>query len=168
MASENYTEIFTKLETWLVSHKYVILNKSLNPNPRIIYNLAIHLPHDIMFYLNISLFENTNNYFLLTRDLRFEDSIIKSISSLPQGEREQLFMNIRKLIYPLFVNLEMRWPNMILLLKELTFESVKNNEQFFIDQVRNFRNAIELVKINFDEKHFALFPQGKKSSDDFR
>ena len=62
----------------------------------------------------------------------------------------------------------MRWPNMILLLKELTFESVKNNEQFFIDQVRNFRNAIELVKINFDEKHFALFPQGKKTSDDFR
>jgi hypothetical protein len=71
-------------------------------------------------------------------------------------------MNIRKLIYPLFVNLEMRWPNMILLLIELTFESVKNNEQFFIDQVRNFRNAIEIVKINFYEKHFVLFPQGKK------
>ena len=38
MASENYTEIFTKLESWLISHKYIILNKSLNPTPQIIYN----------------------------------------------------------------------------------------------------------------------------------
>ena len=60
----------------------------------------------------------------------FDEEAKKFVNSSPRGEREQLFMNIRKLVYPLFVNLEMKWPDVILLLKELTFESIENNEQF--------------------------------------
>ena len=71
-------------------HKSIILNKSLNPNPQIIYNLAIHLPHDINFYLNISLFEKTGNYFLLSRIRGSRILLIKSINSLPQGEKRTI------------------------------------------------------------------------------
>jgi hypothetical protein len=168
MSSGNYNEIFNNIEKWLLSHKFIILNKSINPNSPVLFNLTTHLPNDKIFQINITLFKETNNYFLLNRNLVFDDSAIRSINALPKGERERLFMNIRKLIYPLFVNLEMNWPKGILLLKELTIDSIKNNEQLFIDQVRNLRNAVELVKINFDEKHFELFPQGKKNSGDFK
>lgn len=168
MSSENYSEIFNNIEKWLISHKFIILNKNIKPKSPILFHLTTHLPNDQIFYIDITLFKETNNYFLLHRNMVFDDSAVRSIDALPKGERERLFMNIRKLIYPLFVNLEMNWPKGILLLKELTIDSIKNNEQLFIEQVRNLRNAVELVKINFDEKHFELFPQGKKGSEDFK
>ena len=37
-----------------------------------------------------------------------------------------------------------------MLIKWLTFDSAFNNKQFFIDQLFNFRNAMELVRIRFD------------------
>jgi hypothetical protein len=55
----------------------------------------------------------------------FDESSIRSINDLSKGEREQLFMNIRKLVYLLFVNLEIDWPRIILFLKELTIDSIR-------------------------------------------
>lgn len=168
MNSDNNSEILNKLEKWLVNHRFIIFSKQVNPNPQLIFNVSTHLPGDLKFYLNISLFKSTSNYLLLNRDLRFDRASVKSIDTLPKGEREKLFMNMRKLVYPLLVNISMKWPEMILLTRELTITSIQDNEQLFIDQVRNLRNAVELVKITFDEKHFELFPRGKKNSDDFR
>src|SRR5687768_4017075 len=75
------------------------------------------------------------------------------------AQHEQLFMDLRKIIYPLNVDFEIQMPNMMLT-KEITIDAA-NNEQFFMDQAHNFLHAIELIRIRLDEFFYSIFPQGK-------
>ena len=85
---------------------------------------------------------------------------LKSLENVNKAQHEQLFMYLRKIIYPLNVDLEIQIPN-IMLTKEITIESA-NNEQYFIDQAHNFLHAIELIRIRLDEFFYTIFPQGKQ------
>lgn len=63
--------------------------------------------------------------------------------------QNQVYMDIRKLVYPIGINLDSRFPT-ISLHKLMFLDSLKN-KQFFFDSVNNLLNAIQLVMIRFDE-----------------
>ena len=89
---------------------------------------------------------------------------LKSLETVNKAQHEQLFMDLRKLIYPLNIDFEIQIPN-IMLTKEITIDAA-NDEQFFIDQVHNFLHAIELIRIRLDEFFYTIFPQGKQKYED--
>ena len=53
---------------------------------------------------------------------------------MKKRDREQIFMDLRKLIFPLHVNIETPFPR-IFLYKEITFDPISTNKQFLIDEV---------------------------------
>jgi hypothetical protein len=81
---------------------------------------------------------------------------------MKKRDREQIFMDLRKLIFPLHVNIETPSPR-IFLYREITLDSISTNKQFLIDEVYNFRNAMELVKIRFDELYYSFYPEGSRT-----
>ncbi len=85
---------------------------------------------------------------------------LKSLETVNKAQHEQLFMDLRKLIYSLNIDFEIQMPN-IILTKEITIDAA-NDEQFFIDQAHNFLHAIELIRIRLDEFFYSIFPQGKR------
>jgi hypothetical protein len=84
---------------------------------------------------------------------------LNSLENTNKAQHEQLFMDLRKIIYSLNVDFEIQMPNMMLT-KEITIDAA-NNEQFFMDQAHNFLHAIELIRIRLDEFFYSIFPQGK-------
>jgi hypothetical protein len=81
---------------------------------------------------------------------------------MKKRDREQIFMDLSKLVFPLHVNIETPFPR-IFLYKEITFDSISTNKQFLIDEVYNFRNAMELVKIRLDELYYSFYPEGSRT-----
>jgi hypothetical protein len=101
-------------------------------------------------------------YFLFNVTIGFipkDQMALNSLENTNKAQHEQLFMDLRKIIYPLNVNFEIQMPN-IMLTKEITIDTA-NNEQFFMDQAHNFLHAIELIRIRLDEFFYSMFPQDK-------
>jgi hypothetical protein len=73
---------------------------------------------------------------------------LNSFENTNKAQHEQLFMDLRKIIYPLNVEFEIQMPN-IMLTKEITIDTA-NNEQFFMDQAHNFLHSIELIRIGLN------------------
>ena len=89
---------------------------------------------------------------------------LKSLETVNKAQHEQLFMDLRKIIYPLNIDFEIQMPN-IMLTKEITIDAA-NDEQFFIDQAHNFLHAIELIRIRLDEFFYTIFPQGRRKDEE--
>ena len=89
---------------------------------------------------------------------------LKSLETVNKAQHEQLFMDLRKIIYPLNIDFEIQMPN-IMLTKEITIDAA-NDEQFFIDQAHNFLHAIELIRIRLDEFFYTIFPRGRRKDEE--
>jgi hypothetical protein len=58
-------------------------------------------------------------------------------------------MDIRKLVYPIGINLDTKFPRISL--HKLMFIDSLRHKQYFFDSINNLLNAIQLVMIRFDE-----------------
>ena len=160
----NIQNTFNKIHEYLHSHNFRIIEKTTNeePNEDLMLNLLVQRADMYRYRFNISFFKQMKSFFLFNVTMEFmpkDQMALNSLANVNKIQHEQLFMDLRKIIYRLNIDFEIQMPNMMLT-KEITIDSA-NNEQFFIDQAHNFLHAIELIRIRLDEFFYSIFPQGK-------
>jgi hypothetical protein len=136
--------------------------KNKNPESKIQFELLLSTGRGYRFPFRITFTNLLKDVFVISSNISLTEEDAKSIQSMKKRDREQIFMNLRKLVFPLHVNIETPFPR-IFLYKEITFDSISTNKQFLIDEVYNFRNAMELVKIRFDELYYSFYPEGSRT-----
>jgi len=143
---------------------FIIEKKEVNKNPesKIQFELLISTGRGYRYPFRITFTNLLKNVFVISSNISLTEEDAKSIQSMKKRDREQIFMDLRKLVFPLHVNIETPFPR-IFLYKEITFDSISTNKQFLIDEVYNFRNAMELVKIRFDELYYSFYPEGSRT-----
>ena len=143
---------------------FIIEKKEENKNPesKIQFELLLSTGRGYRFPFRITFTNLLKDVFVISSNISITEEDAKSIQSMKKRDREQIFMDLRKLIFPLHVNIETPFPR-IFLYKEITFDSISTNKQFLIDEVYNFRNAMELVKIRFDELYYSFYPEGSRT-----
>ena len=143
---------------------FIIEKKEENKNPesKIQFELLLSTGRGYRFPFRITFTNLLKDVFVISSNISLNEEDAKSIQSMKKRDREQIFMDLRKLIFPLHVNIETPFPR-IFLYKEITFDSISTNKQFLIDEVYNFRNAMELVKIRFDELYYSFYPEGSRT-----
>jgi hypothetical protein len=143
---------------------FIIEKKEENKNPesKIQFELLLSTGRGYRFPFRITFTNLLKDVFVISSNISLTEEDAKSIQSMKKRDREQIFMDLRKLIFPLHVNIETPFPR-IFLYKEITFDSISTNKQFLIDEVYNFRNAMELVKIRFDEIYYSFYPEGSRT-----
>ena len=143
---------------------FIIEKKEENKNPesKIQFELLLSTGRGYRFPFRITFTSLLKDVFVISSNISLTEEDAKSIQSMKKRDREQIFMDLRKLIFPLHVNIETPFPR-IFLYKEITFDSISTNKQFLIDEVYNFRNAMELVKIRFDELYYSFYPEGSRT-----
>lgn len=140
------------------------MKKEVNKNPesKIQFELLLSTGRGYRFPFRITFTNLLKDVFVISSNISLTEEDAKSIQSMKKRDREQIFMDLRKLIFPLHVNIETPFPR-IFLYREITFDSISTNKQFLIDEVYNFRNAMELVKIRFDELYYSFYPEGSRT-----
>ena len=143
---------------------FIIEKKEENKNPesKIQFELLLSTGRGYRFPFRITFTNLLKDVFVISSNISLTEEDAKSIQSMKKRDREQIFMDLRKLIFPLHVNIETPFPR-IFLYREITFDSISTNKQFLIDEVYNFRNAMELVKIRFDELYYSFYPEGSRT-----
>jgi len=143
---------------------FIIEKKEENKNPesKIQFELLLSTGRGYRFPFRITFTNLLKDVFVISSNISLTEEDAKSIQSMKKRDREQIFMDLRKLVFPLHVNIETPFPR-IFLYKEITFDSISTNKQFLIDEVYNFRNAMELVKIRFDELYYSFYPEGSRT-----
>ena len=143
---------------------FIIEKKEENKNPesKIQFELLLSTGRGYRFPFRITFTNLLKDVFVISSNISLTEEDAKSIQSMKKRDREQIFMDLRKLVFPLHVNIETPFPR-IFLFKEITFDSISTNKQFLIDEVYNFRNAMELVKIRFDELYYSFYPEGSRT-----
>ena len=143
---------------------FIIEKKEENKNPesKIQFELLLSTGRGYRFPFRITFTNILKDVFVISSNISLNEEDAKSIQSMKKRDREQIFMDLRKLVFPLHVNIETPFPR-IFLHKEITFDSISTNKQFLIDEVYNFRNAMELVKIRFDELYYSFYPEGSRT-----
>ncbi|MGI0050643.1 MAG: DUF2299 family protein [Nitrososphaeraceae archaeon] len=121
-----------------------------------------YLQEEVTVFLFGSLLLLLKDVFVISSNISLTEEDAKSIQTMKKRDREQIFMDLRKLVFPLHVNIETPFPR-IFLYREIIFDSISTNKQFLIDEVYNFRNAMELVKIRFDELYYSFYPEGSRT-----
>lgn len=159
----NIQTTFNKIHEYLHSHNFRIIEKTTNENSNeeLMLNLLVQRADMQRYRFNISFFRQMKTFFLFNVTMGFtpkDQMALNSLENVNKAKHEQLFMDLRKIIYPLNVDFEIQMPNMMLT-KEITIDAA-NDEQFFMDQAHNFLHAIELIRIRFDEFFYSIFPQG--------
>ena len=136
--------------------------ESKNPESKIQFELLLSTGRGYRFPFRITFTNLLKDVFVISSNISLTEEDAKSIQSMKKRDREQIFMDLRRLVFPLHVNIETPFPR-IFLYKEITFDSISPNKQFLIDEVYNFRNAMELVKIRFGELYYSFYTEGSRT-----
>ena len=155
---------FDKILGYLKNHNIEVLEKTVTDDPKadLMYNLLLQRKGGKRYPFQVTFFRSMKTFVLLNVSMKFSEVDTNAFNYLKEtnkAKHEQLFMDLRKAIYPLNVDIEINIPN-FLLTKEVTLEAL-GDEQFFMDQVHNFLHAIEVVRIRYDEFFYSMYPQGK-------
>ena len=155
---------FNNIIQWLSDIGFIIEKKEINKKleSKIQFELLVSTGRGYRYPFRITFPNLLKDLFVISTNISLTEEDAKSIQSMKKRDREQIFMDLRKLIFPLHVNIETPFPR-IFLYKEITFDSISNNKQFLIDEIYNFRNAMELVKIRFDELYYSFYPEGSRT-----
>lgn len=127
------------------------------------YGFPIEIPYDTKLYakvfptwkqhpgafLYIAFDDKSNDSFSIGTDIDLTGEYKNAIDALQVRAQDQIFMDIRKLVYPLGINLDSRYPT-ISLHKLIFFESLRD-KQYFFDSFTSLLNAMQLVMIRLDE-----------------
>ncbi|HEX7141803.1 MAG TPA: DUF2299 family protein, partial [Nitrososphaeraceae archaeon] len=155
---------FNNIIQWLSDIGVIIEKKEVNkiPESKIQFELLISTGRGYRYPFRITFTNLLKDVFVVSSNISLTKEDTQSIQAMKKRDREQIFMDLRKLIFPLHVNIETPFPR-IFLYREITLDSISTNKQFLIDEVYNFRNAMELVKIRFDELYYSFYPEGSRT-----
>ena len=155
---------FNNIIQWLSDIGVIIEKKEVNkiPESKIQFELLISTGRGYRYPFRITFTNLLKDVFVISSNISLTQEDTQSIQAMKKRDREQIFMDLRKLIFPLHVNIETPFPR-IFLYREITLDSISTNKQFLIDEVYNFRNAMELVKIRFDELYYSFYPEGSRT-----
>jgi hypothetical protein len=145
-AEESKKETFNKVIQWLKDAGLPIVE--VEPSDTKLYAKVFPRKEEPMFFY-IAFGDKSNDSFSIGTDIDLSGEYERSIKALQERAQDQVFMDIRKLVYPLGINLDTRFPR-ISLHKLIFFDSLRD-KQYFFDSVTNLLNAIQLVVIRFDE-----------------
>jgi hypothetical protein len=146
MAAESKRETFHKVIQWLREEGFPKIE--VEPDETELFLKVFPLIDEpVFFYVDFR--RKTNDSFILGTNIDFTEEDKKSIGALKLQAQNQVYMDIRKLVYPLGINLDTRFPR-ISLHKLMFFDSLRD-KQYLFDSINNLLNAIQLVMIRFDE-----------------
>jgi hypothetical protein len=148
---------FNKISQWISEFGFIIQNQTVDKKPeasrqfelQVVFGRGHPYPFRIIFS---KMFKGS---FTISSNMSLNKEDAKSLKGMKNKDFQQIFMDIRKLVYSLRVNVEVRYPQ-IFLFKEITIDAISNNKQFLIDELYNFRNTMELVEIRIDELYYHL------------
>lgn len=144
MAAESKREAFNKVIQWLRDYGFPVEI----PSDIELYAKVFPLKgHPMFFYIAFG--DKSNDSFSIGTDINFTEEDKKSLEGLKVQAQNQVYMDIRKLVYPLGINLDTRFP--IISLHKLIFIDSLKGKQYFFDSVTSLVSAIQLVMIRFDE-----------------
>jgi hypothetical protein len=146
MANESKKETFNKVIQWLKDAGLPIVE--VEPSDTKLYAKVFPRKEEPMFFY-IAFGDKSNDSFSIGTDIDLSGEYERSIRALQERAQDQVFMDIRKLVYPLGINLDTNFPRITL--HKLIFIDSLRDKQYFFDSVTNLLNAIQLVVIRFDE-----------------
>jgi hypothetical protein len=146
MANESKKETFNKVIQWLKDAGLPIVE--VEPSDTKLYAKVFPRKEEPMFFY-IAFGDKSNDSFSIGTDIDLSGEYERSIKALQERAQDQVFMDIRKLVYPLGINLDTNFPRITL--HKLIFIDSLRDKQYFFDSVTNLLNAIQLVVIRFDE-----------------
>jgi hypothetical protein len=93
--------------------------------------------------------DKSNDSFSIGTDINLTGSYEDAIDALQPKAQDQVFIDIRKLVYPLGINCDTRYP--VISLHKLVFFDSLRDKQYYFDSVHNLLNAMLLVMMRLDE-----------------
>jgi hypothetical protein len=146
MAHESKKETFNKVIHWLKDAGLPIVE--VEPSDTKLYAKVFPRKEEPIFFY-VAFGDKSNDSFSIGTDIDLSGEYERSLKALQERAQDQVFMDIRKLVYPLGINLDTSFPR-ISLHKLIFFDSLRD-KQYFFDSVTNLLNAMQLVVIRFDE-----------------
>ncbi len=148
--SESKTEAFNKVIKWLRDEGFPKVDVEGNNeecSSKLYARVFPLIDEPLFFYVDFR--RKSSDSFIIGTNIDFSEEDKRSITALRAQAQNQVYMDIRKLVYPIGISLDTRFPR-ISLHKLMFLDSLKD-KQYFFDSVNNLLNAIQLVMIRFDE-----------------
>jgi hypothetical protein len=146
MTAESKRESFNKVIQWLKDEGFPKVE--IEPDGTELFAKVFPMIDEPMFFY-VDFRRKSNDSFVLGTNIDFSEEDKRSIGALKLQAQNQVYMDIRKLVYPIGINLDTRFPRITL--HKLMFSDSLRDKQYFFDSVNNLLNAIQLVMIRFDE-----------------
>ena len=144
MAVEAKKETFNKIIQWLRDYGFPVQV----PSNTELYAKVFTSKNDPLFFY-IAIGDKSEDSFSIGADIDLSGEYKSAIDALKERAQGQVFMDIRRLVFPLGINCETRYP--IISLHKLIFVDSLSDKQYFFDSVTNLLNAMQLVVIRLDE-----------------
>jgi hypothetical protein len=151
---------FYKITQWLSDYGFQvnISTKNNNSNAEIQFEAEVYPSKESPMFFYLTFGKDLRDGFSTIANMDLPEEIQKAINALVERDQQQIYMDIRKLVYPLNINCDTRFPR-ITLHKLIFIDSLKE-KQFFFDCVFNLINAMQLISATFDETYYSLYPKG--------
>jgi hypothetical protein len=143
---ESKREAFDKVIQWLRDEG--IPRVDVEPDGTRLYAKVFPLIDEPMFF-HVDFRRKSNDSFVIGTTIDFSEEDKMSLGALRVQAQNQVYMDIRKLVYPIGINLDTKFPRISL--HKLMFIDSLRHKQYFFDSINNLLNAIQLVMIRFDE-----------------
>ena len=147
MAADNVKRAtFNKVVQWLRDYRYPI---HIPSNTELHAKVYPPLPQFPGAFFYVAFGDKSNDSFSIGTDINLTGPYKDAIDTLNVKAQDRVFIDIRKLVYPLGINCDTRYP--VLSLHKLIFFDSLRDKQYYFDSVHNLLNAMLLVLMRLDE-----------------
>ena len=139
-------QAFDKVIQWLRDEGFPRVD--VEPGGTRLYAKVFPLTDEPLFF-HVDFRRRSNDSFVVGTNIDFSEEDKRSLAALKVHAQNQVYMDIRKVVYPIGINLDTKFPRISL--HKLIFIDSLRDKQYFFDSVTNLLNAMQLVMIRFDE-----------------
>ncbi|MGD1837906.1 MAG: DUF2299 family protein [Nitrososphaeraceae archaeon] len=158
--------MFNTLIYWLNEYHFELGKKEKNGvDNKIQFRVNCSTRDPQKWPFNVAFVKEFSQSFFINSMIGLQEKDYHIFKGIVKKERMKVIMDIKKLVYPFGVSCSIELPR-ILLYRILTTESVRNNKQYFIDEVYKIVHCVELASIRFEELFYDIYPEGKKINND--
>jgi hypothetical protein len=151
---------FNKVTQWLREYGFRIDKEARNKtsNSQIQYEAKVYPPNQDRLFFKITFSPRWIDSFVIGSIIALPEEVSKSIEKgMKRREREQIYIDIDRLIFSLNLNCDFKSPRIYL--HRLVFIDALKDKQFFFDSVFNLIHAMMLVEGKIDELINRFFPK---------
>ncbi|HEU4823379.1 MAG TPA: DUF2299 family protein [Nitrososphaeraceae archaeon] len=142
---------FTKVTQWLSDQgfrvKVTTRNKNVESETQFEAEVYPRKGGPEFFYITFG--SKTNDSFSINSTINFSEEDKRSIEAVKERVQDQVYIDIRKLVYPLGINCDTTFPQISF--HKLVFIDSLRDKQYFFDSVAKLFNAMLLVSLRFRE-----------------